>query len=226
VKNKLRFSLLGLFSLVTIVALAISLYLTRSRLASAEQELERLRQAAGHLSITQAEKVHVIAVPTADALSWRWRVYLPGGHDFGIYSHCGSIDASGLPDKGFRNSSRVGGQSNPNEPREILLDVALGKTPEGASCLWISENGQHVGAVYFESSPPTWLNAMSKEQTAGERTTVTADVDTPLALLSLDGLTANKATCEDAVLLWIGKYERGFRPEQTLREKGMLPWKP
>lgn len=141
-KLPFRFSLLGLFAVVTIVALAVSLYLAQSRLAVAQAEVQQLRRETGHLTIDDPQQVHVIAVPTTDAMHWRWRIYLPGGHDFGVYAHRGKFDKRGFPVRGvLASQSRMGGQSDPNLAREIILDVALDKTNEGNASLRIRENG-------------------------------------------------------------------------------------
>lgn len=223
-KPPLRFSLLGLFALVTIVALAVSLYLTHGRLAKAEAEVSRLRKETGHLTIEDASQVHVIAVPTGDPFAWRWRVYLPGGYDFGVFAQRGKFAPRGLLEQGvLAVNSRFGGSSDPNKPREILLDVALGKSAEGNACLWISENGQHNSGVFFESLLPTWADGtkMQSKKAAAQRAVVTTEVDVPLGLLKLDGVGAKGATCDDAVLVWIGKYEKD--PEVSLRTSGILP---
>jgi hypothetical protein len=186
-KRGFRFSLLALFLLMTIAALAIALIQARTRLGSLEVEVDRLRKEAGFLSISDPDKVHVIAVPRTDPMTWRWRVYLPGGQDFGIYSNCGKLDAKGLPATGRSSGSRIGGQSNPREPREILIDVAYGKNIDGDPCLHILENGRGFKNVIFDGKPPSWLDAMFSEKVAGQRTVVSADSDTPLALIALDG---------------------------------------
>jgi hypothetical protein len=218
-KPPLRFSLLGLFALVTIVALAVALYLTQSRLALAQAEVQRLRRETGYLTIDDPTQVHVINVPTTDAMHWRWRIYLPGGHDFGVFAHRGTFDKRGFPAQGvLAVQSRMGGQSDPNLPREIILDVALDKTNEGNACLRIRENGDGFSGVYFDTPLPTWLanDRMYGERVAGQRDIVAADVDLPVCLLSVDG-QSKSGTSDDAVLLWIGKYEKD--PMSSLRDK-------
>jgi hypothetical protein len=223
-KPPLRFSLLGLFALVTIVALGVSLYLAQTRLAKAEAEVARLRQETGYLTIDDPSQVHVIAVPTGDPHAWRWRVYLPGGHDFGIFAQRGKFAPRGLLEQGvLAVQSRIGGSSDPNQPREIVVDAALGKSAEGQACLWISENGEHDSGVFFDTLLPTWADGtkMPSEKAAGKRTLITAAVDQPLGLLKLDGVGSKGETCDDAVLIWIGKYEK--HPEISLRDRGILP---
>jgi len=224
-KSPIRFSLLGLFALVTIVALGIALYLTQSRLAIAQAEVQRLRRETGHLTIDDPTQVHVINVPTTDDMHWRWRIHLPGRHDFGVFAHRGTFDKRGFPDQGvLAVSSRMGGQSDPNQPREIVLDVALDKTLEGNACLRIRENGQGSSAVRFDSTLPSWLvERMYSDKIAAQRNIVTAAVDTPLGLLKLDGIDAKGQWADDAVLIWIGKYEKIDAAWQSLKERGVLP---
>jgi hypothetical protein len=226
VRKRLQFSLLGVFAATTIAALGISLYLTRSHLHALEAEVRRLRKETGHLSVEDTNKVHVIAVPGAGAMTWRWRVYLPGGHNFGVYANCGKLDSAGYPEQGRLSvRSRIGGQSDPNKPREILLDTVFGKTPEGDPCLWIRENGQGYACIRFGASLPSWLDAptMFSERTAGQGDVVTADATVPIGLIALDGVGSKGETSEDAVLIWIGRYEDGEASLQSLRGNGLLP---
>jgi hypothetical protein len=221
-KRPVRFSLLSLVLLTTIVALAIAVVMMHSRLREAEAELERLKDQFGELSINDRSQVQAISVPTAEAWNWRWRIYLPGGHDFGLYTIRGKLDAKGLPPAASHpNASRIGGQSDPNQPREIIIDVVLGETAEGYRCLWISENGKAGGPIVFGKSPPTWAGGkvMFAERIAGERKTVAAAATSPLVLISLDGVDATGASCDDAVLIWIGPYEQ--TPLRSLRERAI-----
>jgi hypothetical protein len=224
-KPPLRFSLLGLFALVTIVALAVSLYLANSRLATAQAEVQQLRRETGHLTIDDPQVVHVIAVPTTDAMHWRWRIYLPGGHDFTINAHRGNFDPQGFPAEGrMAVHSLVGGLTNPNLPREIILDVALDKRLEGKACLRIRENGEGFSSVDFDTHLPTWLiDRMYSEQVAGKQGTLTANLDTPLGLLRLDGIDGKGKWSDDAVLIWIGKDEKIDAAWQSLKDRGVLP---
>jgi len=223
-KQPIRYSLLNLLLVTAIVALSIALYLSRSRLAEVEAEADRVRNLFGELSVTDRFAVHAISIPTGEAMNWRWRVYLPAGHDFGVYAYKGQFDAAGLPLSGsLAVKNRIGGQTNPREPREIILDVVLGDTIEGEPCLWISENGRAGAPVAFGSSLPSWANGsmMLGENVAGERNTVSTAVKVPLGLISLRGMDAAGATSDDAVLVWIGQYEKS--PTQSLRDRGILP---
>jgi hypothetical protein len=62
---------------------------------------------------------------------------------------------------------------------------------------------------------------MQSEKAAGQRTVVTSEVDVPLGLLKLDGIGSKGETSDDAVLIWIGKYEKD--PAISLRTRGILP---
>jgi hypothetical protein len=77
VKQPVRFSLLSLLLVTAIVALALALFLTRSQLHEVQAESKRLKDQFGELSITDSSQVHLISIPTAEAMHWRWRVYLP-----------------------------------------------------------------------------------------------------------------------------------------------------
>lgn len=133
------------------------------------------------------------------------------------------MDAAGLPlTASLATTDRIGGPASPHEPREIVIDVVLGKTVEGGPCLWVSSNGRWGAPITFDS-PPTWASGsvMPAEKVAGERKTVLAAAATPLGLISLNGVDAKGASCHDAVLIWIGEYEK--TPTQSLRDRGILP---
>jgi hypothetical protein len=231
VKLPFRFSILHLLLVTAISGLAIALYLSQARLTEAEQETERLHRLFGELTITDPSQVHVVAVPTAEGTTWRWRIYLPAGHDFGLFSHLGNLDADGLPLKNSRHGIRIGGQSSPREAREIVIDVALGKAIEGDhSCLWVSENGKGgtPQVIFWDAPTPSWLSGKFSfhERAAGAQRTLACDPATPLALIALDGDKAGIPSCDDAVVIWIGPYEnKTVLPTQSLRERGVLPWR-
>jgi hypothetical protein len=225
-KPSFRFSLLTVALLMAIVGLSLALFLSQTRLRKLEAESKRLKDQFGELTITDPSQVHVIAVPTPDAMHRRWRVYLPGGHDFGIYPYRGSLDAKGLPPPNAHPSgSRIGGKSSPREPREILIDVSLGKSIEGEPCLWISENGGGGSPLpFYDSKLPSWANGESmlidRVAAMGGKTKM-APVANPLVLLSLDTINAAGNRASDAVLIWIGPYEK--ISTKSLHERGVLP---
>jgi hypothetical protein len=225
VRKRLQFTIRGMLAVVTIVALAISLYLTHARLRSTEAEVERLRKETGYLTIGDVDQVHLIAVPTTEEMAWRWRVYLPGGHDFVLYAHHGRLDAKGHPESGGLSMCHIGGRSDPWKAREILLDAALGKNPEGEFCLSIRENGQGGACIHFGPSRPDWADGttMFSERVAGRGTIVSADTTTPLGLIGLDGVNSKGKTSEQAVLLWIGDYRQDKDAMRALKQQGILP---
>ena len=72
-----RLSLGRFLGAVTIVSLAVGLYLTSRELAQVSGELKRLRQEVGHLDATGPEQVAAARVPSDQPLTYRVRVRVP-----------------------------------------------------------------------------------------------------------------------------------------------------
>ena len=77
-----RYSLRTLLILVAFACLAIGLYVVGTRLADAERELRALRNETGNLTINDRSKVHIIAVDVDEPNTWRWRLFIPKGHQY------------------------------------------------------------------------------------------------------------------------------------------------
>jgi hypothetical protein len=56
-----------------------------------------LRHETGRLSVDDPTKIHAIEVRTSEPLLWKWRVWVPQGHDVLVRSHWGSIPSTGVP---------------------------------------------------------------------------------------------------------------------------------
>ena len=104
-----RFSIRALLTLLLIACLSIALWRSLVDHQRAESELRRLRDELGHLTISEPDKIHFIAVPMHESMVWAWRVYLPGGH-YQI-----SFTTIGIPEKGFPDATVAFFTAGPEE---------------------------------------------------------------------------------------------------------------
>ncbi|MEN0111048.1 MAG: hypothetical protein AAF805_10020 [Planctomycetota bacterium] len=97
--RRARFSVLAIFSLVTIAALVTGLAVTQrrnaefaARLVSVRAENARLRAEQGVLTINDPTRVHAVRMPQLAEDVWRYRVHLPAGRSYYV-----AAQANGLP---------------------------------------------------------------------------------------------------------------------------------
>jgi hypothetical protein len=220
-RRSFRFSILNLLLLMAAVAFAVALYLKNERLHESTRELQRLRSEAGYISIDDSKQVHVVAVPVPGPYRYRWRVYLPGGKDFGLFTYQGKVSKTKLPENPravHRNG--LGAQSSPFEDREVLIDAVLEPRYDGGYHFTLSENGDSKTAIIFPHGLPEWDNdMMPMEFVAGRKGTVASDIAIPIKLLRIDGVNASGETSNDAILIWVGEWTKnGFEAAEALKK--------
>jgi hypothetical protein len=129
-----RFSLLTTLLLMTIVCMAIVIILHWRDVGPLRQEVYRLRQEIGYLTVADENKIYAIQVPVTDSDIYRYRVYLPKNKKFNLYSRIWHLPA---------RSSQLGkrewittlakwgsGSSGSIESGEFTIDVQLRPDPE------------------------------------------------------------------------------------------------
>ncbi len=130
--RRLRFSLLNLALLTTVIAMAIVIW----RQAAEITGLRKLHSDAGFLSVTDREKFHAVFVPTYDELTWRWRVWLPKGRHYSLGVLCNQVPGQGFPDETdgtrlMRYGGPTGGGMRSGMPGgEWILSFAIRKEEE------------------------------------------------------------------------------------------------
>jgi hypothetical protein len=67
-----------------------------------QKENTRLRSDIGELTVDEGaeDKFHVIAVPTSDFMTWKWRMYVPQGSHLGLSIVTNGIKRDIIPDTG------------------------------------------------------------------------------------------------------------------------------
>ena len=93
---RFRFSLKTLFLVLLFVSLAASNLFTSYRLKQLHEENLALRKETGRLVIKDPAKLNVVAVPTFEDLTWRWRVHVPEGSRQRIALSGGQIPVTGF----------------------------------------------------------------------------------------------------------------------------------
>jgi hypothetical protein len=79
---RLRLSLLNLFFLTAILALAIVIALFWREIGPLRVEVRQLRDETGKLTIDDPTKLAAIQYHRRDEDLWRWRVWIPAGHSY------------------------------------------------------------------------------------------------------------------------------------------------
>jgi hypothetical protein len=94
---KLQYSLSSILWLTLCCALVLSSVLMYRRMEKAEWENGMLRASAGYLKIDDESRFHAVAIEAYEPLTWRWRVYVPAGHEnLNIHVACGDISDEGI----------------------------------------------------------------------------------------------------------------------------------
>jgi hypothetical protein len=92
---RLQFSLATLLLLVTIACMAVALWVTARELWTLRAENQQYRNESGYLTISDPKRLHVIQIPTTDADTWRWRVFVPDDRQFLLHTSVGDVSLAG-----------------------------------------------------------------------------------------------------------------------------------
>jgi hypothetical protein len=100
-KWRMRFSLRGLILATALICAVVSHVRTSLKLRETEQEATRLRNELGYLTITDANRVHAIAIGADESWAkkqWQWKLHLPEGRRFHICCMTSDLPQQGVPD--------------------------------------------------------------------------------------------------------------------------------
>jgi len=100
------------------------------RLNHAITELQKYRNEAGHLTISNREEVHAVGVQVTGSLEWKWRVYLPANREFRLHLATGEVPKAGAPGPG----EAVGAYTPFRCSGEFLI---LGKVEKNHRGTWV-----------------------------------------------------------------------------------------
>jgi hypothetical protein len=82
---------------MTIVGMAIVIAQLWREIGPLRNEVLRLRDQVGVLTIEDRAKIHAIDVPTDHEGTWKWRIYVPKGQHALLHDRWGDIAGSGYP---------------------------------------------------------------------------------------------------------------------------------
>ena len=150
-----RLSLLSALLLMTIVGLTIVLAQLWREVGPLREEVRRLRDEVGVISVDDPAKVHVIQVDTDDDLEWKWRVWLPENRVYVIRAYGDKV-----PTEGYPNS---GGSIWLREPGEHVIRYQIERDP--VSDRWYGELKTPTGSVGNDNQP--WVEWPAKTSTSG-----------------------------------------------------------
>ncbi|HVX09742.1 MAG TPA: hypothetical protein VHC22_00940 [Pirellulales bacterium] len=81
-----NFSLGRLLAVITFVTLLSSHVVTSWKLHQARDEMGRMATELGRLTISDPSVLNVVARKSYEDLIWRWRVHVPAGREYRIFS--------------------------------------------------------------------------------------------------------------------------------------------
>jgi hypothetical protein len=122
-----RISLLAALLLMTIAGMAIVIVQQWLELVPMRAELRKLRDETGALTIDDESKFHAIRMPnnvrdTADAKTWKWRVWVPEGENAVVRFRWGNVPRKGVPLEQGESSLA---------PGENIVTMTAAKLPDG-----------------------------------------------------------------------------------------------
>jgi hypothetical protein len=123
---------------------------------------ERLRREIGELEIKEGDRdrLHAIAVPTVEPMTWKWRIYVPPSRSFSVNFIIHPVSDSNLPEKGSSFGSL--------RPGEQTMTIALRKNESKTDQWnWIIQCGDHTGGPVLEGKHAQWISRASNSTSNG-----------------------------------------------------------
>ncbi len=214
VRRAPRFSLRALLAVLATVALALAIWVS-FRVAQENKELRvendqlriKLRNEFGELEITDANrnKLQAISIPTLEPMTWKWRVYVPPGRTFMLWSEINGVSDSNLPQRG--SGCSIG-------PGEQVVTIALRKDESKGTWNWVEKTGTTICGPILPPSLSKWIDRPSSivERHAGATQVEMAETGMPLELLRFrsfplpkDGGPTSLSGIGDGILVWIAE---------------------
>lgn len=213
-----RFSILTALLLLTIAGLAVTVWRQSFEAEPLRQEVRRLRQELGHLTIDDENKIYAIQVPSVSANAKRFRVYLPKNRKFVLRSRIHTI-AGRPPGQArkdwFANLDGSGGTST-LDSGEFTIEVFV-ERPDEKSDHWnlrYNINGRGGGAY---GSVMPWLDDRRRWTSEAE-----ARFDEQNERDADDGLVLFELRQGD-----LKEFPGGFSvtpPDKTKEQPGVMLW--
>ncbi|MEM6474074.1 MAG: hypothetical protein AAF802_31275 [Planctomycetota bacterium] len=204
-----KFGLKSLLLLLSFIALAIALVMSRMEIEELRNELVTYRNEMRQLTIEDENLIHAIQIPGFGRKAWRWRVYLPEDKEYRIRLAFDDIPQRGLPksppDNVFVNLPKG----------ESILSASVVREGEGwgLSLRSETEGSQNFSFTTDIAGRDTkWLEKRGgcSQTVAGFSSTQTGEAEQPFTLLSFrdglsprPGVTMEDPNPTDGIQLWI-----------------------
>ena len=125
---RLRFSMLNLLLLCTIVALGVTLWNNSKLIMPLRAELRDLRKELGYFRVDEPGKINALEADVVTGKAWRWRLHLPPGGDYSLQFKTGTWEDVDLQNKASWLKSQMGKGSGCSLPSgQFTLNVSLEK---------------------------------------------------------------------------------------------------
>jgi hypothetical protein len=154
-RKGVRFSLLTLLLITTIVALSVTVVLLYRELVPLRGEVARLRDEVGELNIEDPARLHAIRADSGSDLEWKWRIWIPEGAAYKLRDRGGPIPQEGFPTDG--------GTVYLREPGEHVIRYVIRRDPRDDR--WIGSLETRTGSIGGDEH--AWVEWGSKTSTAG-----------------------------------------------------------
>lgn len=185
---RFRFSLRWYLAGLLVLSLAVSHFLTSRQLGETRQQLVKLRDELGYLTIDDPAMVHAIALETHEPDMWRWRLYFPKGHRYQWRLAYEEIPSRGVPRGGF---TAVSNEPYWEKDSEVLVTAKLLRRDDGDWTLSVTSKigggGYQMGSVIMPipAEKARWMSEVSVFDFSllGDRGTKTLDPAGPIILL-------------------------------------------
>ena len=148
-----QFSLLSALLLLTIAGMAIVIVQLWREVGPLREEVRRLRDEVGAISVEDATKVYAIRVDTDDDLAWKWRIWLPENRVYVLRSHGEDVPKTGFPP--------AGGSIWLREPGEHVVVYRIRRDERNSQ--WYGQLETRTGSVGSDNHP--WVEWTSRTST-------------------------------------------------------------
>lgn len=176
-----QFSVRTLLIVVTFAAMLMGMVHAYVRLYESEDELVDLRRQGGYLGPVEVDKTNIIAVPSSEDTTWKWRIYMPPGTKYNLWSRGGKIPATGFP--------KVDGggpkEWSPDTPKHgVVVQAKIVRGNDGQFDLDLTwGTGRIRTALGSEYNEQHWFGGNSRTEMEGGGGTKTFDPNEPIVLL-------------------------------------------
>jgi hypothetical protein len=191
-KRRLQFSLATLLWLVVVASLGAALGRTKwlmdqqaRELQQVRAELQKYRDEAGYVTVSDPRQMHAIQVFTPARNQWRWRVYLPPGCRYHLCHATANIPPTGNPSMETWQLL---------DPGETIVHASIEQGPSGEQTFWLRTPKGSAGTGISKQNQG-WITGAVGSTSTGVSIGGTQSVppDKPLELLRLRANVVNPA---------------------------------